>query len=182
MNEIMRLIARIAWLFIPSWLIVYVFWIWPPRPKKYVSDESLIRREAMRLKNAAQRRRILKKFCCCCPCVERGQEYGDEYDKFNRSRSDENTNGLVHAHIQDGQHRNTIEYENEYKQNQNASLRNYQENGDEFNNQDYDSEDTYEEPSSSSNSTDSMRKSDIWDQHVITNRLSRSITHDFAQQ
>lgn len=34
-NEILRLFIRITWIFFPTWLTTYVFWVWPLNPNKY---------------------------------------------------------------------------------------------------------------------------------------------------
>jgi len=62
LNEALRLTARITWLFVPSWLICHVFWVWPCRPKKYQSESSELRRRA----RAQSRGRIARAMCCDC--------------------------------------------------------------------------------------------------------------------
>merc|ERR1712154_258712 len=83
-----------TWLFIPSWLIIYVFWIWPVRPKKYISDDSLIRKEIKRKEFIERRNKILSKFCCYCYCFTTNEQEQDQYNALHHEQQEE----IMRAH------------------------------------------------------------------------------------
>eukprot|EP01084_Bolivina_argentea_P179801 310666_1 len=37
LNEILSVLHQITWLFMPSWLLIYIFWLWPIRPKYVIN-------------------------------------------------------------------------------------------------------------------------------------------------
>eukprot|EP01084_Bolivina_argentea_P101959 182723_1 len=165
LNEILRLIARITWLFIPSWLIIYVFWIWPIRPKKYVSDDSLIRRELQRQK----RQRMWNRMCCLCLCTQDQQQQQKQYSALQcdddalpveqkEVKHKASVNYEADNRIVSGYHENNLSLnmdQNEYRL-YNASLDHHAhiDNGN--------------DDATSPDSSGSMPGSDIWDQHVTT--------------
>lgn len=186
-NEIFRLIARITWLYIPSWLIIYVFWIWPNRPRKFVSESSEMRRRMKRLDHLRARNRCLNTVICCQCC--KYPEYGSAsstprtFDFEDSGDGDEKRQRLI-SHDADGQ---LALSEDDRERVMNGSMAHHNghslQNGEEHA-QIYSLQKTMvrEESSSSMDSTDSMGQSDIWDQQPTTQNvtsphaMSRSVT------
>ena len=181
MNELFRLTARITWLFIPSWLIIYVFWIWPVRPRKFVSESSELRRRLKKHNHLRARNRCLNAMICCECC--RYPEYGSASStprRFDFDGSevdgDEKRQRLI---SEDGDsllslsHRERDHHLQESMAQNGDGLHNGEEQGNLYSLQ----KSMMREESSSSDSTDST----IWDQHptqnvTSPNAMSRSVT------
>ena len=190
------MIARITWLFIPSWLIIYVFWIWPVRPKKYVSDDSLRRRELKRQQNIEKRNEILNKICCYC-FTNNNDESISPISDYNQFNNDDNHNDHHNQHKSSMYHYdadNRIINDNDNNNddddmmlNENpimdhkSSLVEYHGNDNDIDDEQiiYNrqiSDDFNESSSSSSLESDSMRNSHIWDQHITTENIRPVVT------
>lgn len=180
------MIARITWLFIPSWLIIYVFWIWPVRPRKFVSESSEMRRRLKKQSTLRARNRWLNAVVCCECC--RYPEYGSASStprRFDFDGSELDGDEKRQRLISDDADSMLALSQDEREHALNGSMA--QENGvnvddgEEQGNMYSLQKSMMREESSSSGSTDSMNESDIWDQHptqnvTSPNAMSRSVT------
>ena len=187
-----------AWLFIPSWMIIYVFWTWPHRPKKYVSDDSMRRRELERMEYVEKRNKILNKICCYCFTSDNGSNYNHMMNGHNGHNSDaiiiqQEHRSSVYKYDADNRLIDDMSINNQVDNVENinienrhrASLAHYtldQNNGDDYQHAMYNKQisDDYNDSSSSIDESDSMPKSDIWEQHITTEHVA--LSGSIAQQ
>lgn len=144
-------------------MIIYVFWIWPVRPKKYISDDSMRRYQLKKIENMKRRNQILNKLCCYCFINENEDNYVNHLDEDENNQPQNHRNSIYHHYETDNR---LIDDMSVNDDNNNILLNNNNDND----NNEYNEYNEYND--SSIEESESMRQSDIWDQHITTENIT----------